>query len=76
MFQFDVFFADCNQSIETVEKTSSALVEAMDTFKRQCNVAGVTNSGKATLEECIGGLKELIRTEDDEDGLEVRIKTG
>ncbi|XP_031569813.1 uncharacterized protein LOC116304247 [Actinia tenebrosa] len=69
--EFDVFFKDCNESIERVENTSMALIEAMANFKRACSVAGVTNSTKASLEECIGGLKELIRTDDDEDGLEV-----
>ncbi|KAK3735806.1 hypothetical protein QZH41_007425 [Actinostola sp. cb2023] len=48
-----------------------ALIEAMANLKRTCSVTGVTNSTKASLEECIGGLKELIRTEDDDDGLEV-----
>lgn len=50
-----------------------ALIEAMANFKRACSVAGVTNTTKASLEECIGGLKELIRTDEDEDGLEVRL---
>ena len=43
----------------------------MNNFKRACSIAGVTGSAKASLEECIDGLKQLIRTEDDEDGLEV-----
>ncbi|XP_032242481.2 uncharacterized protein LOC5516669 [Nematostella vectensis] len=68
--EFDVFFADCNQPIETIENTSTALIESMANFKRACSVAGVTSTGKASLEECIGGLKELIRTDDDEEGLE------
>jgi len=33
----------------------------------------VTSSAKASLEECIDGLKQLIRTDDDEDALEVII---
>lgn len=68
-----MFFKDCNESIEKVENTSMALIEAMANFKRACSVAGVTNTTKASLEECIGGLKELIRTDEDEDGLEVRL---
>ena len=43
----------------------------MNNFKRACSRAGVTGSTKASLEECIDGLKQLIRTDDDEDGLEV-----
>lgn len=43
----------------------------MNNFKRACSIAGVTGSAKASLEECIDGLKQLIRTDDDEDGLEV-----
>lgn len=45
----------------------------MSNFKRACSVAGVTSSAKASLEECIDGLKQLIRTDDDEDALEVNI---
>ena len=66
-----MFFQECNQAIETVERANATLLTATANFKRSCNVAGVTNSTRATLEECIGGLKELIRTEDDDDGLEV-----
>ena len=43
----------------------------MNNFKKACSIAGVTGSAKASLEECIDGLKQLIRTDDDEDGLEV-----
>ena len=43
----------------------------MNNFKRTCSIAGVTGSAKASLEECIDGLKQLIRTDEDEDGLEV-----
>ena len=52
--------------------TSTGLLDAMNDFKRACSRAGVTGSAKASLEECIDGLKQLIRTADDEDGLEVR----
>ena len=69
--QFDVFFVECNAPMETIQTTSTALVDAMNNFKRACSVAGVTSSAKTTLEECIDGLKQLVRTEDDEDGLEV-----
>lgn len=69
--QFDVFFAECNTPIETVQNTSTELKDAMSNFKRACSVAGVTSSAKASLEECIDGLKQLIRTDDDEDALEV-----
>lgn len=72
-FQFDVFFAECNTPIETVQNTSTELKDAMSNFKRACSVAGVTSSAKASLEECIDGLKQLIRTDDDEDALEVII---
>lgn len=71
--QFDVFFAECNAPIETVQNTSTGLKDAMSNFKRACSVAGVTSSAKASLEECIDGLKQLIRTDDDEDALEVNI---
>ena len=71
--QFDVFFAECNTPIETVQNTSTELKDAMNNFKRACSVAGVTSSAKASLEECIDGLKQLIRTDDDEDALEVTI---
>ena len=71
--QFDVFFAECNTPIETVQNTSTELKDAMSNFKRACSVAGVTSSAKASLEECIDGLKQLIRTDDDEDALEVII---
>lgn len=50
--------------------TSTGLLDAMNDFKRACSRAGVTGSAKASLEECIDGLKQLIRTADDEDGLE------
>lgn len=69
--QFDVFFAECNTPIETVQNTSTELKDTMSNFKRACSVAGVTSSAKASLEECIDGLKQLIRTDDDEDALEV-----
>lgn len=68
--EFDVFFAECNTPIETVQNTSTELKDAMNNFKRACSVAGVTSSAKASLEECIDGLKQLIRTDDDEDALE------
>lgn len=68
--EFDVFFAECNGPIETVQITSTGLLDAMNDFKRACSRAGVTGSAKASLEECIDGLKQLIRTADDEDGLE------
>ena len=71
--QFDVFFVECNTPIETVQNTSTELKDAMSNFKRACSVAGVTSSAKASLEECIDGLKQLIRTDDDEDALEVII---
>jgi len=66
-----VFFAECNTPIETIQNTSTGLLDAMNNFKRACSVAGVTGSAKASLEECIDGLKQLIRTDDDEEGLEV-----
>ena len=66
-----MFFAECNTPIETIQNTSTGLTDAMSNFKRACSVAGVTSSAKASLEECIDGLKQLIRTDDDEDGLEV-----
>ena len=31
----------------------------MNNFKRACSIAGVTGSAKASLEECIDGLKQL-----------------
>lgn len=68
--EFDVFFAECNNPIETVQNTSTGLLDAMNNFKRACSRAGVTSSAKASLEECIDGLKQLIRTDDDEDALE------
>ena len=71
--QFDVFFAECNNPIETVQNTSTGLLDAMNNFKRACSRAGVTSSAKASLEECIDGLKQLIRTDDDEDALEVSL---
>ena len=66
-----MFFAECNAPIETVQNTSTGLLDALNDFKRACSRAGVTGSAKASLEECIDGLKQLIRTDDDEDGLEV-----
>ena len=71
--QFDVFFAECNAPIETIQDTSTGLLDAMNNFKRACSIAGVTSSTKASLEECIDGLKQLIRTDDDEDALEVSL---
>ncbi|XP_073227884.1 uncharacterized protein [Porites lutea] len=68
--EFDVFFSECNAPIKTVQETSTGLLDAMNNFKRACSIAGVTGSAKASLEECIDGLKQLIRTDDDEDGLE------
>lgn len=68
-----MFFFECNAPIETVQNTSAGLKDAMSNFKRACSVAGVTSSAKASLEECIDGLKQLIRTDDDEDALEVNI---
>lgn len=55
-----------------MQNTSTGLLDAMNNFKRACSRAGVTGSAKASLEECIDGIKQLIRTHDDEDGLEVR----
>ena len=55
-----------------MQNTSTGLLDAMNNFKRACSRAGVTGSAKASLEECIDGIKQLIRTADDEDGLEVR----
>ncbi|XP_015759121.1 PREDICTED: ras-related protein RGP2-like [Acropora digitifera] len=68
--EFDVLFSECNTPIETVQNTSTGLLDAMNNFKRACSRAGVTGSAKASLEECIDGIKQLIRTADDEDGLE------
>ena len=55
-----------------MQNTSTGLLDALNNFKRACSRAGVTGSAKASLEECIDGIKQLIRTADDEDGLEVR----
>ncbi|XP_067051751.1 uncharacterized protein [Acropora muricata] len=68
--EFDVLFSECNTPIETVQNTSTGLLDALNNFKRACSRAGVTGSAKASLEECIDGIKQLIRTADDEDGLE------
>ena len=65
-------FEKCNEKVKTVETASVALLVANKNFKKSCCMAGITDSNKASIEECVTGLKDLIRTENDEDCLEVR----
>ena len=57
--------------MKVIEKMSVSLLLSVKNFKRACCIAGITDSYKASLEECITSLKDTLRDDREEDILMV-----
>ena len=69
--KFDSSFERANPNIKIIEKISLSFLVAMRNFKKHCCVANITDSYKASTEECITGLRDQIKNETEENCLEV-----
>eukprot|EP00112_Aurelia_sp_Birch-Aquarium-sp1_P014334 Seg3085.2 transcript_id=Seg3085.2/GoldUCD/mRNA.D3Y31 product="Ras-related protein RabC" protein_id=Seg3085.2/GoldUCD/D3Y31 len=67
---FDSAFELANPNIKNIENISLSFLVAMRNFKKHCCVANITDSYKASTEECITGLTEQIKNETEEHCLE------
>ena len=67
--EFDDFFKKCDKQVRIVETCCVAFLIAVKNFKRSCCVSGVTDSVKASIEECITSLKEILRDNAEEEVL-------
>lgn len=56
-----------------VENISLNFLVIMRNFKNTCCLSGLTDSNKASTEECITSLRERIKNETEEDCLQVRL---
>ena len=61
-----------NSKVKMVEKASLNFLVIMRNFKKSCSLAGLTDSHKASTEECITSLRDRIKSETGEDCLQVR----
>jgi len=77
---FDPIFEECDSHVEVIEEASLGLMLAVKNFKRACCISGITHTYKASIEDCITGLKETLKGDcidaDDDDVLNAEEKAG
>ncbi|XP_065057346.1 ras-related protein Rab-32B-like [Rhopilema esculentum] len=68
--EFDIPFDSVNGRINFVEKASLGFLVTMRNFKKACCIAGLTDSQKASTEQCITSLRDQVKNETREDCLQ------
>ena len=76
ILQFDIPFDSVNGRINFVEKASLGFLVTMRNFKKACCIAGLTDSQKASTEQCITSLRNQVKNETREDCLQVSYLCG
>ena len=64
--QLNQLFQDTNRSLHKVHETNLGHRHAMKQFKSECLEAGLVDSMKCSIEDCIGGLKEALEIQKQE----------
>lgn len=67
--EFDELFKKCDKEVKVIETCCIAFLIAVKNFKRSCCVSGVTETYKASIEECITNYKETLRDNFEEEVL-------
>ena len=57
--------------MKTVEECTQEYIKVVNMFKKSCCLADLTPTTRSSIEECIIGLKEVVRNDDGKCGMKV-----
>ena len=57
--------------MKTVEECTQEYIKVVNMFKKSCCLADLTPTTRSSIEECIIGLKEVVRSDDGKCGMKV-----